>query len=276
MNTHASSVAISETLDLKKEQSYRLMHGDCLELMKELPDASVDMILCDLPYGTTACKWDSVIPFEPLWEQCKRIAKPNAAILLFGMEPFSTMLRMSNLKDFRYDWIYEKPAATGFLNAKKQPLRAHEIISVFYAKQPTFNPQKTSGHPRKQSARTNINSECYGKAIERRVYDSTERYPRSVQVFPSDKQTESLHPTQKPVALMEYLIRSYTNEAETVLDFAMGSCTTGVASLNTGRRFIGIELDEGYFNIAMERMATAQIMVEAAHMPQGTIPMEGL
>ena len=277
MNMHASSVAISETVDPKKEQSYRLMHGDCLELMKELPDASVDMILCDLPYGTTACKWDSVIPFEPLWEQYKRIAKPNAAIVLFGAEPFSSHLRLSNLKLFKYDIIWDKVKGTGFLNAKRQVMRNHEIISVFYKRQCTYNPQKTTGHNLKKSSRgKHLHTDVYGQMNNDCVYESTERYPRSIQVFSPDTQNSPLHPTQKPVALCEWLIRTYTNGGDLVLDNCMGSGTTGVACINTERRFIGIEQDDEYFNVATERMATTQIMVEAARMPQGTIPMEGL
>lgn len=231
-----------------------LMHGDCLEKMKSIPSQSVDLILTDPPYGTTKCKWDSVIDFVLMWAELKRIIKPNGAILLFGAEPFSSLLRASNIKDFRYDWIWEKPNATGFLNSKFQPLRAHEVISVFYAKKPTFNPQRTKGHKRKQSARTDIDSECYGKSIKRYEYDSEERYPRSIQLFNSDKQKESLHPTQKPVALLEYLIKTYSNEGETVLDFTMGSGSTGVACMNTRRNFIGIEQDNGYFATATERL----------------------
>ena len=231
-----------------------LMHGDCLEKMKSIPSQSVDLILTDPPYGTTKCKWDSVIDFVLMWAELKRIIKPNGAILLFGAEPFSSLLRASNIKDFRYDWIWEKPNATGFLNSKFQPLRAHEVISVFYAKKPTFNPQRTKGHKRKQSARTDIDSECYGKSIKRYEYDSEERYPRSIQIFNSDKQKESLHPTQKPVALLEYLIKTYSNEGETVLDFTMGSGSTGVACMNTRRNFIGIEQDNGYFATATERL----------------------
>ena len=231
-----------------------LMHGDCLEKMKSIPSQSVDLILTDPPYGTTKCKWDSVIDFVLMWAELKRIIKPNGAILLFGVEPFSSLLRASNIKDFRYDWIWEKPNATGFLNSKFQPLRAHEVISVFYAKKPTFNPQRTKGHKRKQSARTDIDSACYGKSIKRHEYDSDERYPRSIQLFNSDKQKESLHPTQKPVALLEYLIKTYSNEGETVLDFTMGSGSTGVACMNTRRNFIGIEQDNGYFATATERL----------------------
>lgn len=277
MNRHASSVAILETLDLKKEQSYRLMHGDCLELMKELPDASVDMILCDLPYGTTACKWDSVIPFETLWEQYKRIAKPNAAIMLFGAEPFSSLLRCSNLKMFKYDWIWEKSKATGFLNSKKQPLRAHEIISVFYRKQPTYNPQMKAGDSYNKGVRKEqTKDDVYGSFKQIEVKSDGLRFPRTVQYFKTAEREGGLHKTQKPVALCEWLIRTYTNGGDLVLDNCMGSGTTGVACLNTGRRFIGIEQDDEYFNVATERMATTQIMVEAARMHQGTIPMEGL
>lgn len=231
-----------------------LMHGDCLKLMKNIPDSSIDMILTDLPYGTTQCKWDSVINLDELWKQYERITTDTAAIVLTSMQPFTSKLVMSNLKLFRYEWIYEKGAATGFLNANKQPLRAHESILVFYKKQPVYNPQKTFGHERKKSKRKDVNSECYGKAISLIEYDSTSRYPRSIQFFSSDKQKTNLHPTQKPVALMEYLIKTYTNEGMTVLDNTMGSGTTGVACIRTGRKFIGIEKDQEYFDIAIRRL----------------------
>lgn len=238
---------------------HNLMLGDCLELMKEIGSGTVDMILCDLPYGTTCCSWDVVIPFEQLWEQYERVIKENGAIVLFAAQPFAAVLATSNLKLFRYEIIWEKPSATGFLNAKKQPLRAHENILVFYKSQPTYNPQKTFGHERKTAKRKDIGSEHYGKQVNIKSYDSTERYPRSVQVFSSDKQKQALHPTQKPVALCEYLIRTYTNEGETVLDNTMGSGTTGVACVNTGRAFIGIEQEQKYFEIAQERIAQAGI-----------------
>lgn len=238
---------------------HNLMLGDCLELMKEIGSGTVDMILCDLPYGTTCCSWDAVIPFEQLWEQYERVIKENGAIVLFAAQPFAAVLATSNLKLFRYEIIWEKPSATGFLNAKKQPLRAHENILVFYKSQPTYNPQKTFGHERKTAKRKDIGSEHYGKQVNIKSYDSTERYPRSVQVFSSDKQKQALHPTQKPVALCEYLIRTYTNEGETVLDNTMGSGTTGVACVNTGRAFIGIEQEQKYFEIAQERIAQAGI-----------------
>ncbi len=236
---------------------HNLMLGDCLERMKEIETGTVDMILCDLPYGTTCCSWDAVIPFEPLWEQYKRVIKDNGAIVLFAAQPFTAVLAASNLDMFRYEWIWEKPAATGFFNAHFQPLRAHENILVFYKSKPTFNPIKTFGHERKTAKRKDIGSEHYGKQVNIKAYDSTERYPRSVQLFSSDKQKSNFHPTQKPIALCEYLIRTYTNEGETVLDSTMGSGTTGVACVNTGRAFIGIEQEQKYFDIAQERIAQA-------------------
>lgn len=233
------------------------MLGDCLDRMREVETGTVDMILCDLPYGTTCCKWDVVIPFKQLWEQYERVIKDNGAIVLFAAQPFTSLLASSNLKLFRYEWIWEKPAATGFFNAHFQPLRAHENILVFYKAKPTFNPMKTFGHERKTAKRKDIGSEHYGKQVNIKSYDSTERYPRSVQLFSRDKKKSNLHPTQKPVALCEYLIRTYTNEGETVLDNTMGSGTTGVACVNTGRSFIGIEQEKKYFEIAEERIAQA-------------------
>lgn len=235
----------------------QLMLGDCLERMREVKTGTVDMILCDLPYGTTCCKWDVVIPFKQLWEQYERVIKDNGAIVLFAAQPFTSLLASSNLKLFRYEWIWEKPSATGFFNAHFQPLRAHENILVFYKAKPTYNPMKTFGHERKTAKRKDIGSEHYGKQVNIKSYDSTERYPRSVQLFSKDKKKSNLHPTQKPVALCEYLIRTYTNEGETVLDNTMGSGTTGVACVNTGRSFIGIEQEKKYFEIAQKRMAQA-------------------
>lgn len=233
------------------------MLGDCLERMKEIESGTVDMILCDLPYGTTCCSWDAVIPFEPLWAEYERVIKANGAIVLFGAHPFSAVLACSKLELFRYEWIWEKPSATGFLNADKQPLRAHENILVFYKSLPTYNPQKTFGHERKKSKRKNIGSAHYGKQLNIKDYDSTERYPRTVQVFSKDY--PSIHDTQKPVALCEYLIRTYTNDGELVLDNTMGSGTTGVACVNTRRRFIGIENDQQTFNEAKERIDLAAV-----------------
>lgn len=231
-----------------------LMLGDCLERMKEIPSGSVDMILTDPPYGTTRCQWDSVIELQAMWAELKRVTRPGAAIVLMASQPFTSVLVCSNLSMFRYDWVWEKGNATGFFNAKKMPLRAHESAIVFYDSLPTYNPQMTHGHERKTAGRKEISSEVYGKGIKKTNYDSTSRYPRSVQKFSRDTQRVKLHPTQKPIALMEYLIKTYTNEGETVLDFTMGSGTTGVAAKNLGRSFVGIELDDGYFKIAEERI----------------------
>jgi site-specific DNA-methyltransferase (adenine-specific) len=233
----------------------QLMVGDCLELMRDLPAHSIDLILADLPYGTTQCAWDTVIPFEPLWEQYHRVAKPNAAIVLCAAQPFTSLLVASNLKEYRYEWVWEKGNATGFLNAKRQPLRAHETAQVFYRKQPTYNPQMTAGHARKTSKRKPpVSSAVYGKGITVTDYDSTERYPRSVQFFSSDKQRANYHPTQKPVAWMEFLIRTYSNVGDTVLDNTMGSGTVGEAALRTGRNFIGMELDPATAGTAQQRI----------------------
>lgn len=242
----------------------KLLQGDCLELMKTVPDGSVDMVLTDPPYGVTACKWDSVIPFEPMWAQLKRVTKKNGAIVLMASQPFTSALVMSNVKMFRYDWIWRKNKVTGFLNAKKMPMRNKEDILVFYRCQPTYNPQKTTGHaPVSSYTKRNTDGETLGATKAGwSGGGSTERYPTCVQDFNVVNQDGSsaegkFHPTQKPVALMEYLIKTYTHEGETVLDFTMGSGTTGVAAKNLNRDFIGIELDETYFNIAVERIANA-------------------
>ena len=247
------------------ETTIDLKHGDCLELMKNIPDGSVDMILTDPPYGTTACKWDSVIPFEPMWEQLNRIIKPNGAICLFGSEPFSSALRMSNIKNFKYDWVWQKPRGTGHLNSKKQPLRDVENISVFYKKQSMYNPQYGCGKPYsalKGGKKTKISESgktTYGtfmNGAEYRNDNSGFRYPKQIIKF-GVVERGTVHPTQKPVDLLEYLIRTYTNEGDTVLDFTMGSGSTGVACVNTNRRFIGIELDDKYFEIAKQRIDAA-------------------
>ena len=228
-----------------------LWQGDCLELMKDIPDKSIDMILCDLPYGTTACKWDVIIPFEPLWEQYNRIIKDNGAIVLFGSEPFSSYLRMSNIKNFKYDWIWNKKLAGNGILAKKQPLKIHEIVSVFNSG--IYIPQMTKGRYRKkmglkESEITGGNS--FAKQTENDLY-----YPQTIQEFSTANMRKGrLHPTQKPVALLEYLIKTYTNEGETVLDNCMGSGSTGVACKNLNRKFIGIELDDTYYEIAKNRI----------------------
>ena len=238
----------------------QLIHGDCLEKMKDIPDKSVDMILCDLPYGTTACKWDVVIPFEPLWVQYKRVIKERGAIVLFGSEPFSSYLRMSNIKQYKYDWVWEKTKGGGFPLANKMPLKRHEIISVFYRKQPTYNPQKTKAPKHLIDKRKTLNnSSKYSSAIPMkntiRKKDDGMRFPTSVQKISSV--SGGSHPTQKPVALLEYLIKTYTLEGETVLDNTMGSGSTGVACINTKRNFIGIEKDDKYFEVAKKRIADA-------------------
>ena len=248
-----------------------LRKGDCLELMKDIPDGSVDAIITDPPYGTTKCKWDSVIPFDLMWNQLNRIIKPNGAIVLFGSEPFSSALRMSNIKNYKYDWKYRKQQGTGFLNAKKQPLRDTEDIIVFYKKQCLYNPQmRYTGITRKgivKAKEKNLDDYVYRKGIiGKTVYkDNGYKYPLTTlenlydkNRFDSSKEKrKDRHPTQKPVALIEYLIKTYTHENETVLDFTMGSGSTGVACKNLNRKFIGIELDETYFNIAKERIENA-------------------
>ena len=240
-----------------------LMQGDCLERMKEIESGSVDAIICDPPYGTTACKWDSIIPLEPMWEQLKRVIKPNGAIVMFGTEPFSSVLRMSNIKQYKYDWVWQKPNGTNFLNFKYQPAKVTENISVFgsmatsYSKKGTmkYNPRMVEGKP--YSCKQGRSGESHGRDEKTRnrrdivTKSNGLRFPKNLQAFNSDK---GLHPTQKPVALMEYLIKTYTNEGETVLDFTMGSGTTGVAAKNIGRKFIGIELDPDYFKIAEDRI----------------------
>ena len=236
----------------------KIYNEDCIEGMKRIPDKSIDAIICDLPYGTTQSKWDTIIPFEPLWEQYKRIIKDNGAIVLFGAEPFSSYLRLSNIDWYKYDWVWDKIKGVGFLNAKKQPLRNHELISVFYKKQCTYNPQKTSGHERKKTFRSkNCQTEVYGAMNQDYHYDSTERYPRSIQIFKTDTQNSSLHPNQKPVKLLEYLIMTYTNDGETVLDNCIGSGTTAVACINTNRHFIGFENLGKHYYTACERVLQA-------------------
>lgn len=234
------------------------MHGDCLELMRDIPDGSVDMILCDLPYGQTRNKWDKQIDMQILWREYERIAKPNAAIVLFASGMFTADI-MKKGRYWRYNLIWEKTSPTGFLNAKKMPLRAHEDICVFYKQPPTYNPQMSNGVRKVSTADHKKNAkhgDSYGsyKAVG---YDSDKRYPRSVLKFKTDKQKLSLHSAQKPVALCEYLVRTYSNQGEVVLDNCMGSGTTGVACINTGRRFIGIEKDDHWFEVARDRIERA-------------------
>ena len=240
----------------------RLIHGNCLKKMKDIPDGSIDAVIADPPYGTTSCKWDTCIPFEPMWEQLKRIIKPNRVIVLFGSQPFTSALVMSNPKMFKYEWVWDKGQGTGFLNAKKQPLRSCENISVFYDKQCTYNPQMRTGFKPYTCKQGDTKTQNYGKQTGAVTVSDGSRFPLTRIEFVRDK--EKVHPTQKPVALMEYLIKTYTNKGETVLDFAMGGGTTGVACKNLNRNFIGIELDPKYFKIAKGRVFPVPQRVEEA------------
>ena len=234
---------------------YKIYQGDCLEVMDKLikNGIKVDMILTDPPYGTTACKWDSVIPFDEMWIKLNKLTKSNGAIVLFGSEPFSSTLRMSNIKNYKYDWVWEKPQGINPLLAKKQPLNNIEYIHVFYKKQPIYNPQFEYGKPYKRTRDEKerlceINNHIFKETT---TINEGKRYPKRILKF---KRETGMHPTQKPVDLMEYLIKTYTNEGDLILDFTMGSGSTGVACINTSRDFIGIELDEGYFDIAKDRL----------------------
>ena len=237
----------------------QLYQGDCLEVMRTLPDGCVDMVLCDLPYGTTQNKWDSVIPFEPLWREYRRIVKESGAIVLTASQPFTTDLINSNRSEFRYEWIWDKTKGGNFLLAKKQPLKSHENVCVFYRRQPTYIPRMvTRGAVRKKGG---------GKASDNfgvvpTVAYNNEYYPTSIIEASTGNRVDQHHPTQKPVGLMEYMIRTYTNEGDVVLDNTMGSGTTGVACMNAGRKFIGIERDEGYFKIAQDRINAAMPIPE--------------
>jgi site-specific DNA-methyltransferase (adenine-specific) len=234
-----------------------LYEGDCLELMKQIPDKSIEAIITDPPYGTTACKWDSVIPFDLMWQQLNRIIKPNGAIVLFGSEPFSSALRMSNIKNYKYDWIWDKKLAGNGILAKIQPLKIHELIHVFSSKgKAVYLPQKTKGKLR-QKMGLKESEITGGDTFAEKTFNDL-YYPKSIQEFSIANRLNRLHPTQKPVLLIEYLIKTYTNENETVLDFTMGSGTTGVACANTKRNFIGIEKDENYFKIAKKRIDDAK------------------
>ena len=230
----------------------KIYNEDCLEGMKRIPDKSIDMILADLPYGTTRNKWDSIIPLDPLWEQYERVIKDNGAIILTAQTPFDKVLGASNLNMLRYEWIWEKDSATGHLNAKKMPMKKHENILVFYKKLPPYNPQFTNGKP--YIAKRGTKGTNYGNDVDGHngmTVNDGKRYPLSVLKF--NKET-GLHPTQKPVALFEYLIKTYSNEGDTVLDNVIGSGTTAVACINTNRKFIGFEMDETYYSMAKKRI----------------------
>ena len=232
-----------------------LMQGDCLERMQEIPDGSINMVLTDPPYGTTACKWDTVIDLPQMWEQLKRITKPNGAIVMTASQPFTSALVMSNPRMFKYCWVWNKKQGGNPLNAKRQPLRVTEDIVVFNSG--GYIPQMRTGRMRKKGG-INKQPETTGAVNLDYVSYSDQYYPTNILDFPNCANKKYLvHPTQKPVALMEYLIRTYTDERDTVLDFTMGSGTTGVAAKNLGRKFIGIELDQGYFDIAVKRIGEA-------------------
>lgn len=236
----------------------KLFNGDCLEVMKDIPDKSVDAIICDLPYGTTVCEWDIVIPFDDLWEQYKRIRKPNTPIILFGIEPFSSYLRVSNIDEYKYELYWEKERATNIFQLKYRPGKVIETISVFYKNQCTYNPQmyEYTGVRRVNTVKDGkLGLLVGGGTVKPYEYNDTgERYPLQIVSFKRDILTSNLHPTQKPLALMEYLVRTYSNEGDLILDNCMGSGTTGLACLKNNRNFIGIEKEEKYFKIAKERM----------------------
>lgn len=232
-----------------------LQQGDCLELMKGIPDKSIDMIFCDLPYGTTHNKWDSIIPLDKLWREYHRIVKENGAMVFTASGLFTAQLMISNSSEYKYKYVWEKSKATNFLNAKRQPLRKHEDVLVFYKKQPTYHPQMTKGEAYFKGIRKNQVTGSYGEFKPVLVKSEGLRYPVDVFYFKTaESEGAVIHPTQKPVALLEYLIKTYTNKNETVLDNTMGSGSTGVACVNTGRNFIGMELDEEYFNKAKNRI----------------------
>lgn len=239
----------------------KLYNGDCLEIMKDIPDGSIDMILCDLPYGTTACKWDVIIPFDKLWEQYNRIIKNNGAIALFGSQPFVGVLINSNIKMFRHEWIWNKDKGGNFMNCKFEPMKTHEHILVFGKEKSVYNPimeKRDDKNKRKNNPRVNTSNIITTKEFytAQSKGNNDYKYPTSVKYFNSVR--GGLHPTQKPVDLLEYLIKTYTSEGETILDNCMGSGSTGVACINTNRNFIGIELDENYFNIAKNRINTTK------------------
>ena len=248
-----------EVIKILENKDYELWNGDCLELMKDIQDKSIDMILCDLPYGTTSCKWDVIIPFESLWEQYNRIIKDNGAVLLFGSEPFSSYLRMSNIKNYKYDWKWDKVVGSNFVQAKKQPLRIYEDICVFYKKQPTYNPQMTERDKKNERPANKIamNNIMNMKSVECPTYGK-KKYPVNKieynRLSGELNSSKILHPCQKPITILEYLIKTYTTDGEVILDNCMGVGSTGIAALNLHRKFIGIELDEKYFEIAKKRI----------------------
>jgi site-specific DNA-methyltransferase (adenine-specific) len=248
-------ISFIDTLEPKGKSEYinQMLKGDCLEVMKGIPDGSVDLILCDLPYGTTACKWDTIIPFEPLWEQYKRVIKPNGAIVLTASQPFTTALINSNISMFRYSLIWDKVGTTGFQNAKRMPLRRHEDILLFYSKLPTYNPEMSIRGKTRKKGGSKVDNGCYADLRSVATTNNT-YYPTSIINISNASKKGLIHPTQKPVALFEYLIKTYTNEGEVVLDNCSGSGTTAIAALNTGRKYICIEKDDKYHAIGVNRV----------------------
>ena len=243
-----------------------LMQGDCLELMPTLPDQSIDMVMADVPYGITNCRWDTIIPFEPMWKEIERLIKPHGAIVMTACQPFTSMLTMSNLRMFRYDLVWDKKNCSGFLNSKKMPLRAHENVLVFYKHLPTYNPQKTFGNKKTGIKKHPAsNSENYRKFLLKVPYaNDGSRFPTSViggiNGVVNNSREKIGHSTQKPIALMEYLIKTYTNEGDVVLDFAAGLFTTGVACINLNRNFIGIEKEKDFFELGARRIKEAELL----------------
>ena len=251
----------------------KIHQGDCLEVMKDIPDGSINMILCDLPYGTTASKWDSVIPIEPLWKQYKRVLKDNGAIVLTAIEPFASMLRANDLKGYKHEWIWDKESAGNFIQAKNHPLRVHENVLVFSNGKVNYYPIMTDADPKnvrplgvKKQKTDFMGKVSAGEFKAAKNYNPKKRYPKTILTYNARAKecnnVNRVHPTQKPVALFEYLIKTYTNEGETVLDNCMGSGTTAIAALNTNRTFIGIEKEKEYVDIANERIKQSQLMFE--------------
>jgi len=236
----------------------KILHGDCIEILKDIPDDSIDMVLCDLPYGTTQCKWDIVISMDELWKAYNRVCKRNAPMIFTAAQPFTSALIMSNPRYFKYTWVWEKSKATGYLNAKKMPMRAHEDVCVFYRKPPVYNPQMTQGQPYNKG-KAHRPTDVYGSQVSTLVKNDTGlRYPRTVQYFKTaESEGKVHHPTQKPLNLFRYLIKTYTNEGDVVLDNCIGSGTTAIAAIKEKRNFVGIEMDEKYVSISRQRIEEA-------------------
>ena len=254
----------------------KIYNEDCLVGMKRIPDGSVDMILCDLPYGTTACAWDTIIPFEPLWKQYERVIKDNGAIVLTGQEPFSSHLRMSNIKGYRYDWKWDKVVGSNFVNARRMPLKVYEDVMIFYKRQPTYNPKMTlreKGKFRVSGKNGNISNRVNGVKQLSGVTSDKMKYPTNkIEINRLEKELNSrfvIHPTQKPVALFEYLIKTYTNEGDTILDNCMGSGTTAIACMNTNRNYIGFELDKTYYEKSLERIKNNTTQTDIFNLLEG-------